>query len=954
MLKKTLYFLLFTTFLVQAQEIQPYLFKLDDYVALPAKTIYSIKKDGLGNLYAATENGLLRMNDQGVELHRAAGQKGRAVFNLNVDRKGQVWMSNLAQQVLLLKKDSLSVIKSFAPQIDGGMPLISTEAGQVAVLQRENIFLIKNKEQIESYKTPDPDVLRSNLVHYNNAWYFFQGNGLYKFKNERIELIRSYSRHDKVTGGAQLFRHANQWHIMLNDEDEVKVYELGKSERHLKSFNGIKNLVITSLHAHNEEIFISTSKGLFIYRLKQDGSYDIKNVLKHRTVTDAFRDENGSLWISTYKDGIYVLPNTAIEQINLPNRADYLITNFLTKDNGLYFIVDDARLFFLDENGVFHSTEIKRRSDQKLIRINENEAFLINQDIYNLYGNKSEITASFPGVKDIIKVEQNYFIATYNKLIKTDLNFKVIKHINGRSSQIKPLIPGKIVAEFAGSLQVLNSNLGVEKVLGFNGSSITPRKFQAYSYGEEIIVLDENGQLLRAKFSNDKWNVEEFKIQGSGSIFNIRDFSIQGDLIFILTDNGLIKKSLISHQESRVDAQGTIKWSEAAELQTDSDYLFVLTSSRILKISKSIFSQKIIAPNFRTLSESYSNAEDSLKTLRIAYNSRSVQLQFVDDALFPQNRFTPLVDQKGEWIDYQKNFQKTINDLPPGNHEIKVRFQNLFTGAVASPLILPIEIETPFFLMWWFIGLSITCAAIILWLIYFLRGRFVKRKMQKELERETREKNLTQLKLENLRSQMNPHFVFNSLNSLQDYILSNNKLLASSYLVRFSRLMRMYLNHSRRAFISLRREIEALQLYLDLEKERFGDTFVYTIVIADNIDLDNAAVPSLLLQPYVENAITHGLHHKKGEKKLVVSFSRLQGSGIEIIIEDNGVGREKAKSLSNDVHHESFSMIANKNRLELMNKYHDANLKVFIHDLFDEQNLSSGTRVVINLPNINP
>ncbi len=940
--------------LAQAQEVQPYLLKLDEYVSFPSKTIYSIKKDEKGNLYAATENGLLRMKDQEVELFRAVGQKGRAVFNLNVDLNGDVWMSNLSQQLLRLSKDSLSVVSSLASQIDGGIPQINTESSELAVLQRERLYLKNEGQKFTEFNTPDPDVLRSNLVYHLDTWFFYQGNGLYKFDNDQIVLVDKYNYHDEVSGGIQLFRHANKWHIMLNIANEIKVFELGKREKLLKSFKEIKNLVVTNMRASEDEVFFCTSKGLFIYERENNDSYRVQNILKNRTVTDVLRDKNGFLWISTYKDGIYIMPDQSIKQIHLPNRSDYLITNILTSPEGLYFIVDDSRLHFQDKSGNFQIKDIKRRSDQKLISINGEEAFLINQNTYQLKDGVIKVKSSFPGVKDVDKVSSNYFIATYNKLIKTDLDFNVIEKKDGRTSQIEPLHSGKLIADFAGSLQVLNSKLELEQLLRFKGSSITPRKFKTVNSGKEVIILDENGRLLQVKYSKHEWITEEITVHGNQSIFDIRDFSIQANNLYILTDRGLIEKSLVDYRERRFDAQGTVKWNESDELHLSSDEFYVLMASQILKFPTSIFDRKTQAPFFTLSKPSIFKKDNSQRVITLPYHNRSLALEFSDNTIFPHNELIPLIKKNNEWVDYQTYNQSIINNLTAGNHQLEIRFQNRFTGASSMPIIIPLIISTPYFLEWWFIAVCFLGLAISLWLIYFLRGRFVKRKMQKEVERETREKNLTQLKLENLRSQMNPHFVFNSLNSLQDYILSNNKLLASSYLVRFSRLMRMYLTHSRRAFISLRSEVEALRLYVGLEKERYGDNFNFDLAIDKVIDLENTLIPSLLLQPYVENAITHGLHHKKGMKHLEISFSQAQGSGIKIVIEDNGVGRDRARELSTDTSHESFSMIANKSRLDLMNKYHNANLDVEINDLTDKKGEPLGTRVVINLSYINP
>ena len=222
-------------------------------------------------------------------------------------------------------------------------------------------------------------------------------------------------------------------------------------------------------------------------------------------------------------------------------------------------------------------------------------------------------------------------------------------------------------------------------------------------------------------------------------------------------------------------------------------------------------------------------------------------------------------------------------------------------------------------------------------------------KTQKKLELE---KQFRASELKALRSQMNPHFVFNALNSIQDYIMSNERKLAGKYLGKFADLMRIYLEHSQMKVVSLREEIDALKLYLELEKLRFEDSLDYEIHISDQLD-EETPLPSLLIQPYVENAIKHGLLHKNGDRKLHISIKEVPTEQIlECEIIDNGIGRIKSREINKmrNPDHRSFATHATKSRLELLN--HDRSLPIEekITDLFDEKEISAGTKVTIRIP----
>ncbi|WP_397447022.1 sensor histidine kinase [Polaribacter sp. R77954] len=246
----------------------------------------------------------------------------------------------------------------------------------------------------------------------------------------------------------------------------------------------------------------------------------------------------------------------------------------------------------------------------------------------------------------------------------------------------------------------------------------------------------------------------------------------------------------------------------------------------------------------------------------------------------------------------------------------------------------------------------------LLLLFYFERLRakrkieFVKLELKETQKRLEIQKLYSDSELKVLKSQMNPHFIFNALNSIQDYIILNEKKLARQYLVKFSRLIRIYLEQSQKIAITLSEEIKALQLYLELEKDRFNDDFSFDIVIDEKLDLDNVAIPSLFLQPYVENALKHGFLHKKDNKRLQVSFQKDTATNSLICkIKDNGVGREASLLINQKRNklHKSFATSANQKRVDLLNQSNENSIELEIQDLY-ENNQATGTLVIVKIP----
>lgn len=208
---------------------------------------------------------------------------------------------------------------------------------------------------------------------------------------------------------------------------------------------------------------------------------------------------------------------------------------------------------------------------------------------------------------------------------------------------------------------------------------------------------------------------------------------------------------------------------------------------------------------------------------------------------------------------------------------------------------------------------------------------------------------LASMEMQALRAQMNPHFIFNSLNTIRYFVLNNENDKASDYLGKFSRLLRMVLQNSQENTISLSTELEALRLYLDIEARRFGDSFTYEIHLPEYLDADGIIVPPLLLQPFAENAIWHGLLHSEAhEKHLLVAISENDDHYL-FRIEDNGIGRERAAALKSKSAHrgKSFGMQITNKRIELFNKNFASQIQITVEDVLTPEGDCGGTRVLI-------
>lgn len=234
-----------------------------------------------------------------------------------------------------------------------------------------------------------------------------------------------------------------------------------------------------------------------------------------------------------------------------------------------------------------------------------------------------------------------------------------------------------------------------------------------------------------------------------------------------------------------------------------------------------------------------------------------------------------------------------------------------------------------------------------------LESQLVKEKSEQQQKESEFQHKLADISLSALRSQMNPHFIFNCLNSIKLYTIQNDTTAATAYLSKFSKLIRLVLENSRSERITLRSELAALELYIQMEAMRFKEKLSYRINVKEDVETDYIELPPLLLQPYVENAIWHGLMHKEEGGHIEINASmQNEGSLLEINIADNGIGRVMAAQLKSKKvkNHNSYGMKATSERIALINQIYKTGAKVMINDLVDHEGKPAGTQVTIQLP----
>lgn len=295
---------------------------------------------------------------------------------------------------------------------------------------------------------------------------------------------------------------------------------------------------------------------------------------------------------------------------------------------------------------------------------------------------------------------------------------------------------------------------------------------------------------------------------------------------------------------------------------------------------------------------------------------------------------------RDEWVSSPTGNNMYWADLNEGDYTLTIRAGVEGNWIESKPL--SIHIAPPFYRTLWFQLLVLGLISGLIYSLYLYRIKQTRIKAQHEIE-------LADMEMKTLRSQMNPHFIFNCLNSIKLAIFEGEIEKAGRYITRFSKLLRTILHHAKSHYVTLEEELKAMTLYIELEKMRFEDKFNYQIDIDPSLQSSQIQIPPMILQPFIENAIWHGLMPKKEKGNVLIQVVS-QDEHIQCVIEDDGIGRKAASDISRGrKRHQSLGIQITKERLDILNETYQMNASIDIIDL-SERGHPSGTRVLINLP----
>lgn len=955
-----LFFLTFISLQVFAQ--YPAYISLENENILSSKHTYDLFVDKKGFVWIGHDKGITKYSGYSSKYYTHPKMNSFELSNIMEDDNGIIWCSNFIGQIFYIKNDSLNLL-NFQNNYN-----FFGKSG--LTYGNKHIYYVENNElnevDIETYKiTKIPFYKDLTVFSYSFnqklGLLLYTKNGIYVFKNKKFSIIsKCYDAQKSIN-----LRCIDD-KILGVDINKRTVYQLKNNtwEHFISSKKSSAD--ITTVNKINNKIYCNTYNGIIIKDLKTNKT---EHFFKDYSFSDEIVDKQGNLWVSTLTSGVFIIPESKnikqfldrvdnITSICLINEKNMIA---LGTKNGKIYVLNKSTLEIIKQ---FNLTEIKNIENIYYNpKTNELNVSTLNHTVINLDNYSLKNIPQIHNAKSILEYNNQYVFVNSNTLSVVNKNGSDIE---------KDLVNWPFTTEKQQSIKRIDllSNERFYKIQYFEKRKlfITSSINNIYWLGNKKIgTIKHNGNPISAKqmliYNNTIFASQTNKglfiitdtnnvtLMNNESLKSINNFCISDNHLILNTNYGLFSFNINTKQIKNLSKNINYPTQSIDFIEGDSNYIYATDLNTIVKLSNKItFNKSYKTPLYINKILVNNLPKTDLLNLNHTENNITIFFDIINFKLPKEILLKYRLNYEDDWRIVSAN-QGFINFslLPGQDYNIEIQLANT-EGANNS--IIKIKIAPPYYKTWWFIMLIILLSAGFALIIMFIRIKSIKYKNKLIIEKVMLEKDLRQSLLTSIRTQMNPHFIFNALNTIHSFIYTNDKKNASDYLVKFSDLTRLVLEMSEKEAVSLKEEIKALELYLSLENVRLNEMLDYNFIIDSTIVKDYIRIPPMIIQPYVENAVKHGLLHKKGEKKLFIYFT-LNKHLITITIEDNGVGRGKSKEINmiKAKSHKSFSTNANKKRIEILNLSQEGKKTgVEIVDLFDENKTPIGTRVIIEIP----
>ncbi|MGC4101338.1 sensor histidine kinase [Ferruginibacter sp.] len=936
----------------------------DTKEGLAGSTVYSLCQDRDGFMWFATDNGLSRFDGTHFKNFTVKdGLPDNEVLIVNADSKGRVWIGAFSREICYYfngkfhNKDNDSLVKKLwsGRNIDG-------------IVEDDDNFIAFNFRNVIKIVTPDNRVLlfdpkkidsaaEENLTAIytaNKKIMCSAGNGQYQFMSSTLGWKKKFALPQKEG-------------VYQN------TYERGIMDSYAAGYDSVKQITIRKyfpgrfIHADDKNgvvEFVNSTNGCWLI---DDSTHEIKShFLPGKKISHARRDSEKNIWFASLGEGVFKLPSEIVKTVSFAAQTKsnsnevFSITGYRKGiiaggDYGKALVIDDTD--FKMHELEYPKDQLKKDKDAQTNRLYSmcslsDSAALLGFDLFMM-----KLDNDLPSIVPIYTIKSIEKIDDDHAIVGTSFYAFVVRI---KDMQITDTLWRERCTKvfyqnnkyYIGTLHGLYE-IGENKKVNYLGDlhhALTRRITGIKNSGDSVLWIGTSDNGIVA-FKDGK--VVAVITDSSGLSSNIcKTLFIKGKNLWIGTDKGINKIDITdnTYEIIKYSTSDGLPSNVINALYVKDSTIWIGTPAGLTYFKENSLSNSSMC-NLKMLGVYVSGRQLAMDSVyQLSYKDNNINFQYAGISLRSGGEITYYYKLTGLNDNWQTTTQDNIDykSLPPNDYVLELYAVNKY-GVKSKTITIRFVVETPFWkTAWFYILLSvITIGGTIM--IFNRRNKITRQRLE---EKNRFQKQFAQLEQQALQTQMNPHFIFNCLNSIQQYILINEKEKANEYLTGFAALIRQTLDISAQKAISVSEEASYLKKYLDMERMRFGDSFEYNITIDPAVNADQTELPALLLQPYVENCLRHGIRYKKeGTGKVDILFS-VKGTCLYCAIRDNGIGREKAAEYKSKQHieYQSKGMSLTSKRIELLNTVNDNKINVAVTDMLNDDGSAAGTLVEINIP----
>lgn len=961
---------------------------------LPSSLAYRVFQDSRDFLWIGTDAGLSRFNGQKFVNYAAPeGLPGNLINGIDEDNKGNLW---IATNIGLYRFNGHKFYEEH--RIGGTINNIVCVDSDVWIGAREGLYKYRDG-QLATYTAKDGltnTKVSCFLPLDDGSMIIGTGNGL-----TRYSKTKGFEKMWSPAGSADGYimniakdQAGRIWFCTLMGGIYYYYHNQLVTPPYDSLFSFPKSFLIDGnrvLVAHDQHFSIFEDG---IYKGNLDGLFPKDNI---RTgMIKVIRDRSGTMWMCT-NSGLLSARNTNIKTYQMPPRV---FTNYFkyTKAElekirydktieGLHLIAGDSCIYIDNASGLYKfcgdsivatfTDKPLQDGDVPVLEQAKDGTYFFGAGLgpiliyrkgkYSLFPSKDRAVSS-------LHVGNDLWIGCLGRLIKYTSDGKLIRYtikdsIAHRMFCLAPYDNGILIGSLLGVLYFKNDSF--HKLSTTIQQPLLIRDIYDCKDGSFLLASKGHG-LIHVKIRNDSIHVIRTLSSKNGLNNNfIHKVDVYDNIVWATTFNGMFRiRNFFNHKVppdveflDRNDGLLDNNWVTAPMFIDKKGFVYVGGSQGLMKFHTSInfgdnTNQKTYVTGVKVNNTDYKwNINDSLipfsgvpDNYEFRHKENSLTFYYTGINFYRASRIRyeyVLLGYSDKPVVTNTNYV-TFNNLEPGNYIFRVRSTTNQAFASEPYSSFAFEIEMPFWQTWWFRSLILVSIGGVIYAIYRWRLAEQMKKQQKEIEVH---RQITETKILAFQARMNPHFIFNSLNSIQYFITNNDKLATLNYLSKFARLLRQILDNTANSRITLEKEIEMLRSYIEMEELRFEHKFSYTLIVDESISVSEIMIPGMVIQPFIENAILHGLLHKTETGLLNIHF-KTNGRQIICIVEDNGVGRSHSHALNQKkiTQHKSHGTAIAINRLQLHNdEERGLNNNVIFEDLVLD-GAAAGTKVIIYIP----